>query len=87
MARADRHVQKQKAIKRLKNPFFWIGIGGVILTSLQVEASTLTSWASVGDLIVRTASNPYLLCTTGMAVLGVLIDPTTKGIKDVKKGE
>lgn len=69
---------------RIKNPYFWIGLVGVILTALQVEASTLTSWDKVLQLIVNTIQNPYLLTTTVMAVIGVLVDPTTRGAKDRK---
>lgn len=69
---------------RIKNPYFWIGLFGVILTALQVEASTLTSWDKVLQLIIDTIQNPYLLTTTVMAVIGVVVDPTTKGAKDRK---
>lgn len=69
---------------RIKNPYFWIGLVGVILTALQVEASTLTSWNKVLQLIIDTIQNPYLLTTTVMAVIGVVVDPTTRGAKDRK---
>lgn len=78
-------MRKEKGqMKRINNIYFWIGLIGVILTSLQVEASSLTTWESVGHLIVNTIMNPYLLCTTAMAVLGVVVDPTTVGLKDKK---
>lgn len=70
---------------RIKNPYFWIGLVGVILTALQVEASTLTSWDKVLQLIIDTIQNPYLLTTTIMAVIGVVVDPTTRGAKDRKE--
>ena len=69
---------------RIKNPYFWIGLVGVIFTALQVEASTLTSWDKVLQLIIDTIQNPYLLTTTVMAVIGVVVDPTTRGAKDRK---
>lgn len=67
-------------MNKIKNPYFWIGLIGVILTALQVEASTLTSWDKVLLLIVDTLKNPYLLTTTTMAVLGVVTDSTQKAI-------
>lgn len=67
-------------MNKIKNPYFWIGLIGVILTALQVEASTLTSWDKVLLLIVDTLKNPYLLTTTTMAVLGVITDSTQKAI-------
>lgn len=72
-------------MNRIKNVYFWVGISGVILTALQVEASSLTTWNSVLILILDTLKNPYLLFTTAMAVLGVVIDPTTNGLKDKKE--
>ena len=83
MSRIENNMEKKSAnIERYKNPWFWVGIGGIVLTSLQVEASTLTTWASVGELVIKTASNPFLLGTTAMAVLGVFINPTSKGLGD-----
>lgn len=79
---ANNIEKKKNNIERYKSPWFWVGLGGIILTSLQVEASSLTTWASVGDLILKTVSNPFLLGTTGMAVLGVFINPTSKGLGD-----
>ena len=77
-------------MNKIKNPYFWIGLIGVILTALQVEASTLTSWDKVLLLIVDTLKNPYLLTTTTMAVLGVVTDSTQKVIdkeENIEKGD
>ena len=83
MSRIENSIEKKSNnVERYKNPWFWVGIGGILLTSLQVEASSLTTWASVGDLILKTVSNPFLLGTTAMAVLGVFINPTSKGLGD-----
>lgn len=50
MSRIENNIEKKSAnIERYKNPWFWVGIGGIVLTSLQVEASTLTTWGSVGS--------------------------------------
>ena len=82
----NRHVEEtkktQETISRLKNPYFWLTLGGVILTSLQVEATSLTSWHAVGKLLIATISNPYLVVTTGIALLGVFNNPTTKVLGD-----
>ena len=83
MSRIENNIDKKSNnIERSKNPWFWVGIGGIVLTSLQVEASTLTTWASVGELVIKTVSNPFLLGTTAMAVLGLFINPTSKGLGD-----
>lgn len=72
----------KNTMKRYKNIYFWVGLVGVMLTSLQVEATSLTSWAKVIDLIINTVQNPYLLGTTAMALLGVFVNPTTCGLGD-----
>lgn len=67
---------------RAKNPYFWIGLVGVILAAMGVDASTFTSWSAVWDAIVGLVTNPFMLGSVVLAVLGVLVDPTTKGVSD-----
>lgn len=67
---------------RVKNPYFWIGLGGVILTAMGISADMLTSWAAVWDALVNLVSNPFMLGSVAIAVLGVVLDPTTAGIGD-----
>lgn len=69
---------------RFKNPWFWIGILGVIFTAMGISPETITSWTILKDQLISLISNPYMLVTVIMAVLGVFVDPTTKGIKDNK---
>ncbi|MBR2125830.1 MAG: phage holin [Akkermansia sp.] len=77
---------------RIKNPTFWIGligtIGAPILAYLGISASDLTTWGSVGDAILATVTNPYLVGLVVLSVLsflGVVVDPTTKGLGDSKQ--
>lgn len=67
---------------RLKNPYFWIGIIGVILSAMGISADTLTSWSAVGQSLLELVKNPYMIVSVIMAVLGTLTDPTTAGISD-----
>lgn len=74
---------------RLKSPAWWVGMVGVIgapvLAYTGMAASDITTWAALGDLITKVFSNPYLLMSVAMAVLGaigVTADPTTVGIGD-----
>lgn len=67
---------------RMKNPFFWVSLLGVILTAMGASAETFTSWGSVWEAVVELVKNPYMLASVALAVLGVFIDPTTKGICD-----
>ena len=67
---------------RFKNPWFWVGIGGVIMSAMGVSPETFTSWDAVWEAVVNMVSNPYMLVSVVLAVLGVFVDPTTSGISD-----
>ncbi len=67
---------------RYKNPWFWIGLLGVILTAMGVNPEMFTSWAVVWQTLKELVSNPFMLVSVAMAVLGVFVEPTTKGLRD-----
>lgn len=67
---------------RLKNPWFWIGLIGIILTAMGINPEMLTSWDAVIVAVKDLISNPYMLASVICAVLGVFIDPTTAGVTD-----
>lgn len=67
---------------RRKNFWFWVGLVGVILTAMDVRPEMLTSWKIVWDSVVDLVSNPFMLFSVILAVLGQLIDPTTQGLSD-----
>lgn len=69
---------------RLKNPWFWVGLLGVILSAMGISAETLTSWSAVGDAALDLLTNPFALGSVAIAILGVFVDPTTDGITDKK---
>ena len=68
--------------ERFRNPYFWLGLGGVIFTAMGVNPEILTSWELVTESIYNLLRNPFMLGSVGVAVLGVVVDPTTKGMKD-----
>ena len=70
---------------RIKNPYFWIGLIGVILTAMGVSPEMLTSWGAVGQALFEFIKNPFMIGSVIVAVLGVFIDPTTAGITDSKE--
>lgn len=70
---------------RLKNPWFWVSLGGIILTAMGVDAEMFTSWQAVIDQAKALLSNPFMLVSVALAVLGVFIDPTTAGLGDSKQ--
>ena len=67
---------------RVKNPYFWIGLVGVILTAMGVSPEMFTSWSAVGNQLLEFISNPFMIGSVIVAVLGVLVDPTTTGLSD-----
>lgn len=67
---------------RMKNPWFWVGLLGVILTAMGVEPAMLTSWEAVWAAFCELIRNPFMLGSVAVAVLGVFVDPTTKGVGD-----
>lgn len=67
---------------RFKNPWFWVGLVGVIFSAMGVSPDMFTSWAAVWDAIVNLVSNPFMLGSVAMAILGIFVDPTTAGICD-----
>lgn len=67
---------------RIKNPWFWVGIVGVIITATGIDPQTFTSWPAVLDGVISVLTNPVQLSAVVLAVLGVFVDPTTAGIED-----
>ncbi len=67
---------------RMKNPWFWAGIVGVIITATGIDPQTLTSWPAVLDGVISVLMNPVQLVAVVLAVLGVFVDPTTAGVED-----
>ena len=70
---------------RFKNPWFWVGLGGVILSAMGVSPEMFTSWGAVWEAVVNMVGNPYMLISVVLAVLGVFVDPPTSGISDSKR--
>lgn len=67
---------------RLKNPWFWIGTIGVLLTSMDITSQNCSTWVDLFDLIITALQNPFKVGSTVVAFLGVVVDPTTTGIGD-----
>lgn len=67
---------------RAKNPWFWISLIGVILTAMGVSPEMFTSWDAVLGAIKDLITNPFLLGSVIIAILGVFVDPTTAGLGD-----
>lgn len=72
---------------RLKNPWFWIGVGAIALTAIGIDPTTFTSWGAVWSGVSAVLSNPFQLGTMILAILAVFVDPSTSGFTDKDKQE
>lgn len=67
---------------RLRNWAFWVGLGATILAAMDVSPEMFTSWGILWQAMVDLINNPYRLGCVVLAIMGVLVDPTTSGIGD-----
>ena len=70
---------------RIKNPWFWAGILSVICVAIGANPESFTTWQFVWKQAVHIVSNPFLLITVTLAVLGQFVDPSTPGLSDQDK--
>lgn len=70
---------------RLKNPWFWVGLVGIVLTAMGVSPEMFTSWDILLDNLVALVKNPFMLGSVVLSILGVFVDPTTNGVGDSKQ--
>lgn len=67
---------------KLKNPYFWAGLFGVILTAMGADPTLFTNWGAVLTAFLDLVKNPFMLFTVSMAVLGVFKDTSGKSTKE-----
>ncbi|MDH5096011.1 phage holin [Clostridium perfringens] len=75
---------KENLKNRLKNPYFWLGLGGVVFSAAGIDFNTLTSWSLLGQAFLNILANPVAVVAVVAALIGVVVDPSTKGLKDNK---
>lgn len=71
---------------RFKNPAFLfqllLSVLAPILAYMGITPQDLTTWGALGDVLVNAVQNPYVLALTAISVYNLIMDPTTKGLKD-----
>ncbi|GAA0104255.1 hypothetical protein UT300013_08770 [Paraclostridium sordellii] len=70
---------------RVKNPYFWLGLGGVIFSAAGVDFKTLTSWNLLANALLDILANPVAVVAVAAAVIGVVVDPSTPTLFDKKQ--
>ena len=68
--------------KRFENPYFVFGLIGVIFSASGIDFEMMTNWGILWDSIVSIFMNPFLLTSVIVAIIGVFVNPTTKGLRD-----
>lgn len=81
----DEIIEDNPNCKRFKNVYFWLGVIAVVLTAMGIAPETLTSWTAVLDAFKDLFTNPFKLGSVIVALIGVYVNPTTKGFKDTCK--
>lgn len=65
---------------------WWVQIALAILTPILayagLTAEEITTWETLGELLLSALKNPYVLTLVGASVYNAIVDPTTKGIGD-----
>ncbi len=71
---------------RFKNPVFIVQLILSILTPVLAYAGLtfqdLTSWQTLGNILLEAIRNPYVLGLVVVSIWNALNDPTTAGITD-----
>ena len=74
---------------RIKNPVFWVQVGMAvilpILTYFGLTWEDMTSWAAIGNLLLRAVKNPVVIVSVIASVWNAINDPTTAGLKDSQR--
>ena len=71
---------------RIKNPVFWGNVGMAILfpilTHMGMNWEDMTTWATIGKLLIDAIQNPVIVVAVIISVWNALNDPTTAGLSD-----
>lgn len=64
----------------------FIGALGIpVLAYMGLRFEDITTWGSLGNVLLSFISNPFLIGLTIVNALNMTIDPTTKGLSDSER--
>ena len=72
---------------KLKNPYFWLSIVGLLFASAGIDFQTLTSWQLLGQALMSILSNPVAILAVLTSLVGIWNDNSTKGLDRIKDKE
>lgn len=71
---------------RIKNPVFWAELAAAvllpILTHMGMNWEDMTSWITLGNLLLSAIQNPVIVVAVVVSVWNAITDPTTAGMSD-----
>ena len=71
---------------RIKNPLWWAQMACAvvlpILAYFGLAWEDMTTWASIGDVLLRAVQNPVVVVAVIVSVFNCIADPTTSGVGD-----
>ena len=60
---------------RLKNPYFIIGLIGVVFSAAGIDFESLTNWSILWQNVLSILNNPFLLVSVITALMGAAAMP------------
>ena len=72
---------------KLKNPYFYLSVIGLIFSASGVDFNQLTSWHLFGQALLGILNNPVCVIAVITAFLGIWNDNSTKGLDGIKGRE
>ena len=72
---------------KLKNPYFYLSVVGLIFSASGVDFNQLTSWHLFGQALLGILNNPVCVVAVITAFLGIWNDNSTKGLDGIKGKE
>ena len=72
---------------KLKNPYFYLSVVGLIFSASGVDFTQLTSWNLFWQALLGIIENPVCVVAVITALLGIWNDNSTKGLDGIKNKE
>ena len=72
---------------KLKNPYFYLSVVGLIFSASGVDFTELTSWNLFWQALLGIIENPVCVVAVITALLGIWNDNSTKGLDGIKNKE
>lgn len=72
---------------KLKNPYFYLSVIGLIFSASGVDFNELTSWYLLRGALISIINNPVCVVSVITALLGIWNDNSTKGLDGIKGKE